>query len=69
MSAHVKALPREFRFNGVALPDPAPQASPDEVKALLAHQYPDVLTATMEGPRIEGGRAVYTLERAVGAKG
>ena len=43
-------LSRHFEFNGVRLPDIAPQLSPEEIRTLYSHQYPDIATASITGP-------------------
>lgn len=67
--ATVTAVPREFRFNGVKLPDLAPTLPPAEVQKLLAVQYPDAATALLTGPSIEDGKEVWSLSRSLGSKG
>jgi PRTRC genetic system protein C len=44
MESHV--LTRYFEFNGQRLPDPNPKLPVEEVRALNAHQYPDIATAS-----------------------
>jgi PRTRC genetic system protein C len=64
-----KPLSRCFEFNGVKLPDPNPQLSVEEVRALYAHQYPDIATAVVTGPETVGDKLVYRFTRAIGTKG
>jgi PRTRC genetic system protein C len=67
MESHV--LSRIFEFNGVRLPDPDQRLSPEEVRTLYAHQYPDIATASITGPEAVGDKLRYLFSRAIGAKG
>jgi PRTRC genetic system protein C len=65
----VRELARVFVFNGARLPDPGPQLSVEEVRSMYVNTYPDLATATIEGPAPIDGTMQYTFVRAVGAKG
>lgn len=65
----VQTLAREFRYNGVALPDPGPQFSLEQVRDFYAAMYPEITSAAIEGPESVGAKTVYTFRRAVGTKG
>jgi PRTRC genetic system protein C len=67
MESHV--LSRIFEFNGVRLPDPDPKLSPEEVRNLYEHQYPDIATASITGPEAVGDKLCYQFTRAIGTKG
>jgi PRTRC genetic system protein C len=67
MESHV--LSRIFEFNGVRLPDPNPTLTPEEVRNLYAHQYPDIATAAISGPEAVGDKLRYQFTRAIGSKG
>ena len=60
---------REFSFNGVKLPDPDPNLSPEQVRSVLATMYPDIATASITGPEAVGDKLRYNFVRAIGAKG
>lgn len=60
---------RVFCYGGVNFPDPNPRLSPEEVKAALAVQYPELATAAINGPQAVGDQLRYELVRAVGSKG
>jgi PRTRC genetic system protein C len=62
-------LLREFNYNGVRIPDPAPQMSVEEVRDLLVPSYPELATATLTGPEDTGTTLRYTFNRAIGSKG
>jgi PRTRC genetic system protein C len=65
----VTKMSRLFLFNGIRLPDPNPEMSVEEVKALYAAQYPELATAAVNGPEAVGDKMRYTFERAIGSKG
>jgi len=65
----VESVKRSFSFNGVTLPDPGPDLSPEQVKDLYAATYPDLTSAQVEGPEIKGNKLVWSFRRAVGTKG
>ena len=60
---------REFNYNGVRIPDPAPQMSVEQVRDLLTPQFPEIATATLTGPEDTGTTLRYTFSRAIGSKG
>lgn len=62
-------LLREFFFNGVRIPDPAPNMTVDEVRDFLTPSYPEIATATLTGPDATGSALRYTFDRAIGSKG
>jgi PRTRC genetic system protein C len=64
-----QVLLREFNYNGVRIPDPAPQMSVEQVRDLLTPTYPEIATATLTGPEDTGTTLRYTFNRAIGTKG
>jgi PRTRC genetic system protein C len=64
-----QVLLREFNYNGVRIPDPAPQMSVEQVRDLLTPSYPEIATATLTGPEDTGTTLRYTFSRAIGSKG
>ena len=64
-----EALLREFNYNGVRIPDPAPQMSVEQIRDLLTPQFPEIATATLTGPEDTGTTLRYTFSRAIGSKG
>lgn len=69
MSATAQPIRRLFKFGVRNLPDPGSHLSPAEVKAFYSGNFPELLTANIDGPHIEGATATYTFERAYGTKG
>ena len=64
-----QVLLREFNYNGVRIPDPAPQMSVEQVRDLLVLSYSEPATATLTGPEDTGTTLRYTFSRAIGSKG
>ena len=62
-------LSRHFEFNGVRLPDIDAKLTPEEIRTLYSHQYPDIATASITGPEAVGDKLVYRFARAIGTKG
>lgn len=64
-----RALERSFCYNGLYLPDPDPQLTPEQVRDLYAATYPEITTAAIEGPEATGETMQYKFTRAIGTKG
>jgi len=43
--------------------------TPEEVKSLYSHQYPELATAAITGPEPSGEHMQYSFVRAIGTKG
>ncbi len=69
MPLTITKMTRLFTFNGIRLPDPNPNMSVEEVKALYSAQYPELATAVVNGPEAVGDKMRYSFERAIGSKG
>ncbi len=73
MPIEKQVLKREFKFKkdgtNVTLPDPNPEFNVNEVLQFYSGQYPELTTATLEGPKTENGKAVYSVQTTVGTKG
>lgn len=73
MAISVAKLKRVFRFSkdgtDVTLPDPNPEFTVQEVLRFYSTQYPELTTATLDGPKTEGDKAVYSVKTTVGTKG
>ena len=50
----VEVLTRVFKAGSLNLPDPDPNMSPEEVKAVYTVNYPHLADANIEGPTQEG---------------
>lgn len=53
----------------VRLSDPNPDFSTNEVLQFYSGQYPELTTATLDGPKTDGNKAVYSVKTTVGTKG
>ena len=62
-----RAMRREFSFQGLKLPDPDSKMSVEDVRGVLAMQYPEIATAAISGPEAVGDTMKYTFERAIGS--
>jgi PRTRC genetic system protein C len=69
MALIITKMTRIFQFNGIRLPDPNPEMSVEDVKALYTGQYPELATAVVNGPEAAGEKMRYTFDRAIGSKG
>ena len=69
MAVKVEKMVREFVFDDAVLPDPNPDFTIEQVRAMYAPQYPEITTATVVGPEARNGKLRFRFGRAVGAKG
>ncbi len=69
MAIASKVLTRVFKYQSLTLPDPGPDKTPEQVKAMYSGPYPELATAVVEGPQTKGDTSTYTFTRAVGTKG
>jgi PRTRC genetic system protein C len=69
MTISIAKIRREFTYNGMRFADPGPAFSPDQVRDLYSAQYPELTTASVDGPQLAGEVATYKFVRAAGAKG
>ena len=65
----IKKLKRIFKYNGITLPDPSNNMSPEDVRDLYSATYAELATAEIEGPETKGDQLVYSFRKAVGTKG
>jgi len=63
------SIARESTWNGVKIPDPDRNLSPEEVRAVLARTYPDIAAAPITGPEAVGDKLHYRIVGAIGTKG
>jgi PRTRC genetic system protein C len=69
MAIVAKQLVREFSYNGVALPDPGVGLSLEAVRDVYSATFPEIVSASIEGPETRDGKLVYTFRKGVGTKG
>jgi PRTRC genetic system protein C len=65
----IETMAREFRYDGLRLPDPNEKLTVDEVKIAYSATYPEITTATVSGPEALGDKLVYHFNKAIGTKG
>ena len=65
----VKSLVRVFKHNTNVLTDLDETLSPEAICGVYSNQYPELLNAKVEGPKIENDQAVYTFSKSIGTKG
>jgi PRTRC genetic system protein C len=65
----VKALHREFFYNGTRIPDPAPNLTVEQVRELLTPSCREIATALLAGPEDTGDALRYMFSLAIGSKG
>lgn len=73
MALEINALKRVFQLkkgsNTLELDDPDSSLSLNEVMDFYSMNYPELTTATVQGPEIENDRAVYQFKTTIGVKG
>ncbi len=73
MALDIKGLKRVFilkKGNGtLTLEDPDSRMSLSEVTDFYSINYPELTTATLQGPELEEDRAVYRFKTTIGTKG
>jgi PRTRC genetic system protein C len=69
MTIVTAALSRSFSYNGVALPDPGANLTLEEVRDVYSASFPEIVSASIEGPVKKGKNLVFTFLKGVGTKG
>lgn len=73
MALEIINLTRSFSFKKdgktISLPDPNKEFSVDEVMSFYSSQHPELTTATVDGPKVNGDKAGYEFKTTVGTKG
>lgn len=62
-------LQREFKIGDRVLPDPDPKKSPEDVAQFYAPQYPELTNVSVNGPKIEDDKQIFTFNTSIGKKG
>ncbi len=62
-------IERIFFHGKTELADPSHDMTVNEVLDFYSGQFPELTTATVEGPKIENEKCVYTFKNNVGTKG
>ena len=69
MAIQVTSLERSFSYNGVSLPDPGAALSLEQVRDVYSAAFPEIVSASIEGPEQKNGKLLYVFRKAVGSKG
>ena len=69
MALQVTHLKRTFEWNGKTFKDPNPAILPSEVLKILAQTHTEMSTATITGPEVKEGKAVYVISSKPGTLG
>lgn len=73
MALDIKGLKRVFNLKKgnaiLTLDDPDSNMSLTEVMDFYSMTYPELTTATVDGPEFEDDRAVYQFKTTIGTKG
>jgi PRTRC genetic system protein C len=65
----ITQLVREFSYASLSLPDPGSHLSLERVKNIYSRSYPELATASIDGPETRNGKMIFTFKRSVGTKG
>ncbi|GAO43762.1 PRTRC system protein C [Flavihumibacter petaseus] len=73
MALEVTNLKRSFKFKKdgkmITLADANPAFTLEETVQFYSTQYPELTTATIDGPKVECDNAVYEFKTTIGTKG
>ena len=73
MALDIKGIKRVFKLkkgnSTLVLEDPDSRMSLTEVTDFYSMNYPELTTATLQGPEFEEDRAVYHFKTTIGTKG
>lgn len=73
MALDIKGLKRVFILkkgnDTLTLEDPDSRMSLSEVTDFYSMNYPELTTATLQGPELDEDRAVYRFKTTIGTKG
>ena len=75
MALQVTNLQRKFiikkdgKNKDIELTDPNGDMSPEEVMKFYSGTYPELTNAVVEGPKVEGDKASYTISTKAGKLG
>ncbi len=73
MALTINGLERIFKFQHgneqIALSDPNPGMTVDQVMNFYSNTYPELTTATAQGPEIANDKSVFYFRTTLGTKG
>lgn len=62
-------ITKKNKKDNITLPDPHPDMSVQEVLNHYKGTYPEISTATVDGPKLEENKAVYSIKTVIGTHG
>lgn len=65
----VEPMSRVFSYCGLRLADPDERLTPEQVRDFYSSSYPEITTASIEGPEAVDGVLKFKFTRALGTKG
>lgn len=73
MALKVSGMPRRFEIvvggKTTIVDDPNPSLAPESVRDMLAVSYPEITSASVQGPEMKKDYILYKLTSVVGVKG
>ena len=69
MALNVTVKTRIFKYGDLILSDPNKNMTISEALKFYSMQYPELTTATIEGPAMDNDNVVYTFSKSIGVKG
>ena len=65
----LEPMNREFSYSGLRLADPDNRLTPEQVRDFYSSSYPEITTASIEGPEVADGVLKFKFTRVLGTKG
>lgn len=65
----LEPMSRIFSYCGLHLADPDIRLTPEQVRDFYSGSYPEVTTASIEGPEVVDGVLKFKFTRVLGTKG
>jgi PRTRC genetic system protein C len=65
----LEPMHREFSYSGLRLADPDNRLTPEQVRDFYSSSYPEITTASIEGPEVVDGVLKFKFTRVLGTKG
>jgi PRTRC genetic system protein C len=65
----VTEVTRLFKIRDKILPDPLPTGTLEDVRRVFQSQFPEITTADLSGPIVDGATLTYEFATKIGTKG
>jgi PRTRC genetic system protein C len=65
----VEPMSREFSYRGLRLGDPDDRLTPEQVRDFYCSSYPEITSASIEGPEVVDGVLKFKFTPVLGTKG